>query len=114
MLSKKCIVIGEQVIVVFLDFVGYHSNNIYALLTKREVKMAGYCQSSFFAFLWIETNSRSIKTQKKERGQYPAILTEQAWSIKDLLYGFNFKLKLQKRNKTKQNKKLFCSERNSS
>ena len=24
---------------------------------------------------------------KKERGQYPAILTEQAWSIKDLLYG---------------------------
>jgi len=28
------------------------------------------------------------KIAKKERGQYPAILTEQAWSIKDLLYGF--------------------------
>ena len=40
----------------------------YGLLTKREVKMAGYWPSS-------------------ERGQYPAILTEQAWSIKDLLYG---------------------------
>jgi len=26
--------------------------------------------------------------QKKEQGQCPAILTEQAWSIKDLLYGF--------------------------
>ena len=25
---------------------------------------------------------------KEERGQYPAIFTEQAWSIKDLLYGF--------------------------
>ena len=25
---------------------------------------------------------------KKERGQYPAILTEQTWSIKDLFYGF--------------------------
>ena len=25
------------------------------------------------------------KHAKKERGQYPAILTEQAWSIKDLL-----------------------------
>ena len=24
----------------------------------------------------------------KERGQYPAILIEQTWSIKDLLYGF--------------------------
>jgi len=28
------------------------------------------------------------KHTKKELGQYPAILTEQAWSIKDLLYGF--------------------------
>ena len=28
------------------------------------------------------------KLGKKERGQYPAILTEQTWSIKDLLYGF--------------------------
>jgi len=28
------------------------------------------------------------KLAKKERGQYPAILTAQAWSIKDLLYGF--------------------------
>jgi len=27
------------------------------------------------------------KLAKKERGQYKAILTEQAWSIKDLLYG---------------------------
>ena len=27
------------------------------------------------------------KNAKKERGQYPAILTEQAWPIKDLLYG---------------------------
>ena len=26
------------------------------------------------------------KLAKKERGQYPAILTEQAWSIKDLLH----------------------------
>ena len=62
-------------------------SNIYALLTTREVKMAGYWPSSYFAFLWTKTKSRSIKTQKKERGQYPAILTEQAWSIKDLLYG---------------------------
>ena len=28
------------------------------------------------------------KHAEKERGQYQAILTEQAWSIKDLLYGF--------------------------
>ena len=28
------------------------------------------------------------KHAKKEQGQYPAILTGQTWSIKDLLYGF--------------------------
>ena len=28
------------------------------------------------------------KPAKKERGQYPAIVTEQTWSIKDLLFGF--------------------------
>ena len=39
----------------------------YGLLTKCEVKMAGYWPSSFFACLWTETKSRSIK---------------------DLLYGF--------------------------
>ena len=49
--------------------------------------MAGYWPSSLFAFLWTETKSRSIKKAKRERGQYPAILTELARSIKDLLYG---------------------------
>ena len=52
------------------------------------VKMAGYWPPSFFASLWTSTSSRSINTQKKERGQYLAILTEQTWSIKDLLHGF--------------------------
>ena len=28
------------------------------------------------------------KLAKRDRGQYPAILTKQIWSIKDLLYGF--------------------------
>ena len=39
--------------------------SMYILLTKREVKMAGYWSSSLFAFLWTETKSRSIKTQKE-------------------------------------------------
>ena len=47
-------------------------------------------QVLFFACLWTEKKSRSINSQKKEqeRGQYQAILTEQALSIKDLLDGF--------------------------
>ena len=41
------------------------SSNKYGLLTKCEVKMAGYWPSSFFASLWTETKSRSINLQKK-------------------------------------------------
>ena len=50
---------------------GLHEICSSVLLTKREVKMAGYWQSSssffffFFAFLWTETKSRSIKTKNK-------------------------------------------------
>ena len=39
------------------------------------VKMAEYWPRSFFASLWTSTPSRSINSQKKELGQYPAILT---------------------------------------
>ena len=47
-------------------------------MIKREVKMAGLCLTSFFAFLWTATKSRSVKSQKKQ-DQSPAILTEQTW-----------------------------------
>ena len=40
-------------------------SDTYGLLTKCEVKMAGYWPSSFFACLWTETKSRFINTQKK-------------------------------------------------
>ena len=43
--------------------------------------MAGYWPSSFF-FVSVH------KLAKKERGQYPAILTKKAWSIKDSFLGF--------------------------
>ena len=33
-------------------------------------------------------------SQKTEQGQYPAILTEQAWSTKDLLFGFQRNIRL--------------------
>ena len=45
------------------------------------VKMAGYWPRSFFCeFMDLDFVSVN-KHAKKERGQYPAILTEQAWSI---------------------------------
>ena len=46
--------------------------------------MTGYWPSSLYVCLWTETESISINSQNKQ-GQYQAILTKQAWSIKDLL-----------------------------
>ena len=62
--------------------------NIYGLLTKREVKMTGYWPSSFFCVFMLDRDGVEVhKLAKEERGQFQAILTEQTWSIKDLLLG---------------------------
>ena len=43
-------------------------------------------ESSFCVFM-DRDEVEVHKNVKRERGQYPIILTELAWSIKDLLYG---------------------------
>ena len=49
--------------------------------------MAGYWPSSFFLRVYGPRRKVEVhKHAKKEQGKYPAILIEQAWSIKDLLY----------------------------
>jgi len=60
----------------------------YGLVTKCVVKMAGYWPSSFFRVFMDRDGAEVHKLAKNERGQYQTILTEQDWSIKDLLYGF--------------------------
>ena len=59
------------------------------LLTKRKVKMAGYWPSSLFRFFMDRDEFKVHKKANRERGKYPVILTELAWSIKDLLYGIS-------------------------
>ena len=62
------------------------------LSTKNDsIEVVFYCKS----YVYIIDQARVLflrfvsvhKNAKRERGQYPAILTELAWSIKDLLYG---------------------------
>ena len=40
----------------------------------------------FFAFFMDRDEVEVHNKRKKERGQYPAILTQQAWSIKDFAF----------------------------
>ena len=63
----------------------------HGLLTKREIKLAGYIghSSSSFCGFMDRDEVEVHKQAKKERNQYPAILAEQAWSIKDLFYDNN-------------------------
>ena len=43
--------------------------------------------AKFFFYVFMDRDEVEVhKHAKKERGQYLVILTEQAWSIKDLLY----------------------------
>ena len=49
----------------------------------------GWILAKFFFCAFMEQDGVEVHyLAKKERGQYSAILTEQAWSIKGLLYGF--------------------------
>ena len=56
----------------------------------------GWILAKFFFCVFMDRDEH--KLAKKERGQYPATLTEQTWSIKDLLYGFwwNFAYAIQR------------------
>ena len=50
----------------------------------------GWILAEFFFCVFMDRDGVEVhKHAKIERGQYQAILTERAWSIKDLLYGFN-------------------------
>ena len=56
--------------------------NTCALLTKQEVKMAGYWPSFFFFCIFMDRDEVKIyKNAKLEQGQYLAILTEQACMV---------------------------------
>ena len=59
-------------VIYYMDYMAY------MLLTKCEVKMAGYWQCSFFAFLRTEKNEVH-KDAQEVQGWYPAILTNQVW-----------------------------------
>ena len=47
----------------------------------------GWILAEFSFCVFMDRDEENVENVKRERGQYPAIMTEQAWSIKDLLYG---------------------------
>ena len=62
----------ENFLNIFWCFIPYNKSFIDQACS---FKMAGYWPQSFFVCLWTKTKLRSTNMQKKELGQYPAILT---------------------------------------
>ena len=65
---------------------GFLINKICALNDQPWGQGGWILAKFFFAFLLTKTNSKSIKHAQKKWGQYTAILTMQAWLIRDLLF----------------------------
>ena len=70
----------------------------------------GWILADFCVFV-DQDNVEVLKLAKKELGQYPAILTEQIWSIKDLLYGFrgNFSCGIHRVVPSRSGSQLHCA-----
>ena len=69
-------------IVLAVEGVGF----VYVYIIDQTQGQDGWIFASFFFYVFMDRDEVH-KNANRERGQYPAILTELAWSIKDLLYG---------------------------
>ena len=69
---------------VFLLFAGVQ----YIYINDQPQGQDGWVLASFSFCVFMDRDEVEVhKNAKRERGQYPAILTELAWPIKDLLHG---------------------------
>ena len=61
---------------------------IYICIIDQARGQDGWILAEFSFCAFMDRDEVEVhKNAKRERGQYPAILTELVWSIKDLLYG---------------------------
>ena len=64
------------------------SNLEYVYIIDQAQGQDGWILAEFSFCVFMDRDEVEVhKNVKRERGQYPVILTELAWSIKDLLYG---------------------------
>ena len=60
----------------------------YVYIIDQARGQDGWILAEFYFCVFMDRDEVEVhKNVKRKRGQYPAILTELAWSIKDLLYG---------------------------
>ena len=68
--------------------IGNDNNGQYIWVIDQTWGQDGWILAKFFFCMFMYQDEVEVhKHAKKERGQHPAIMTEQAWSMKDLLLG---------------------------
>ena len=73
------------VFVYFIDISFIHVQYVYII--DQAQGQDGWILAEFSFCVFMDRDEVEVhENLKRERGQYPAILTELAWSIKDLLY----------------------------
>ena len=66
----------------------YFQIEFYVYIIDEARGQDGWILAEFSFCVFMDRDEVEVhKNVKRERGQYPTILTELAWSIKDLLYG---------------------------
>ena len=66
----------------------YTPRFVFVYIIEQARGQDGWILAEFSFCVFMDRDEVEVhKNVKRERGQYPAILTELAWSIKDLLYG---------------------------
>ena len=78
-----CCVLGQYIL--FSKCLSLPRSNAWVI--DQVGGQVGWRLTIFFVFM-DRDGVEVLKVAKKEQGQYPVILIEQAFSIKDLLYGF--------------------------
>ena len=72
----------------FLNMQFYMIFFSYVYIIDQAQGQDGWILAEFSFCVFMDRDEVEVhKNVKRERGQYPVILTELAWSIKDLLYG---------------------------
>ena len=90
LLLKSCLLCLLLLVLLLLLFYMWCSVTLISVrLSLQGWGQDGWLLTNFFSCLFMHREGVKVhKLAKKERGQYPAFLTEKAWSIKVLLFGF--------------------------
>ena len=88
LLSEQIFFGKNSLILTLFDLGTSHYPNIHTYIIDQARGQDGWILAEFSFCVFMDQDEVEVhKNAKRELGQYPAILTKLAWSIKDLLHG---------------------------